>query len=241
MGMKNFVVEPSFWELFPKGQINVAVFTNVDNHDSALAPEVREGLLTTASQVAQKFLTAEKFAQNQVVQEWRQAYQQFKKKKGARSSIEALLKRVDQGRTFDPISPLVDIYNSISLTYGVPCGMEDCAKVDGTMKLGLAQGGESFWPLGAEKDDPARTGELIYSDDTGAICRSLNWREGARTMLTDESTKVIAFMESVNEAQAQRADQAMTELVQKMEHVMGATVLQTATITPEQQAPVTLD
>ena len=60
-------------------------------------------------------------------------------------------------------------------------------------------------------------------------------------MLTDESTTVIAFMESVNEAQAQRADQAMTELVQKMEHVMGATVLQTATITPEQQAPVTLD
>ena len=130
MGMKNFVVEPSFWELFPKGQINVAVFTNVDNHDSALAPEVREGLLTTASQVAQKFLTAEQFAQNQVVQEWRQAYQQFKKKKGARSSIEALLKRVDQGRTFDPISPLVDIYNSISLTYGVPCGMEDSAKVE---------------------------------------------------------------------------------------------------------------
>ncbi|MGK4128526.1 hypothetical protein [Ligilactobacillus saerimneri] len=113
MGMENFIVEPSFWELFPKGQINVAVFTNVDNHDSALAPQVRAELLTTASQAAQKFLTAEQFAQNQVVQEWRQAYQQFKKKKGARSSIEALLKRVDQGRTFDPMVLLQSFKSTI--------------------------------------------------------------------------------------------------------------------------------
>jgi len=43
-------------------------------------------------------------------------------KKGARSSTEALLKRVSQGREFNPINPLVDVYNSVSLSYAVPCG-----------------------------------------------------------------------------------------------------------------------
>ena len=63
--------------------------------------------------------------------EWRQAFTQFKTEKGARSSIEALLKRVSQGREFNPINPLVDIYNSVLLSYAVPCGEEDLAKIVG--------------------------------------------------------------------------------------------------------------
>ena len=43
--------------------------------------------------------------------EWRQAFTKFKTKKGARSSIEALLKRVSQGRECNLINPLVDLYN----------------------------------------------------------------------------------------------------------------------------------
>ena len=38
------------------------------------------------------------------------------------SSIEALLKRVSQERECNPINLLVDIYNSVSLSYAVPCG-----------------------------------------------------------------------------------------------------------------------
>ncbi|MFP9039074.1 phenylalanine--tRNA ligase beta subunit-related protein, partial [Enterococcus faecalis] len=80
--------------------------------------------------------------------QWRQAFTTFKTKKGARSSIEALLKRVNQEREFFPINPLVDIYNSISLSFGVPCGGEDIEKIAGNLHLGKAQGGESFLPLG---------------------------------------------------------------------------------------------
>ena len=45
--------------------------------------------------------------------------------------LEALLKRVSQGREFNPINPLVDIYNSVLLSYAVPCGEEDLAKIVG--------------------------------------------------------------------------------------------------------------
>lgn len=78
-------------------------------------------------------------------------YQQFKKKKGARASVEALLKRADQGRTFEPINPLVDVYNSVSMTYGVPVGIEDRDKITGDMHLGIAKGGEAFDSVGDGK------------------------------------------------------------------------------------------
>ena len=45
--------------------------------------------------------------------------------------LEALLKRVSQGRECNLINPLVDIYNSVSLSYAVPCGEEDLAKIVG--------------------------------------------------------------------------------------------------------------
>ncbi|BDW49863.1 hypothetical protein LG21E20_15250 [Lactococcus formosensis] len=38
----------------------------------------------------------------------------------------------------------MDIYNSISLRYGVPCGGEDLDKINGDLHLGLAKGVKIF-------------------------------------------------------------------------------------------------
>ena len=149
---------------------------------------------------------------NPVIDQWRKAYQQFKKKKGARASVEALLKRANQGRTFEPIDPMVDVYNSVSMTYGVPVGMEDRDKIKGAMHLGQVDGGQSFRPVGADDDEPTLPGEVCYYDEEGAVCRCLNWRDAQRTMLTEDSQNVVAVIESVNAEQAERANEAMEEL-----------------------------
>ncbi len=162
------------------------------------------------------FLTNDTFRLNPVVDQWRQAYRQFKTKKGARSSIEALLKRVSQGHVFTPINPLVDIYNSISLEFGVPAGGENLAKIVGDMHLGIAKGGESFWPLGADEDEPALPGEVCYMDDDGAICRCFNWREAQRTMLTPDTTDAVLVIESINDEQRQRAEVGTQVLKQRL-------------------------
>lgn len=178
-------------------------------------------LLAKGKVAAKGFLLEETFSQSPVIAEWRGAFSQFKTKKGARSSIEALLKRVSQDREFHPINPLVDIYNSISLEFAVPCGGEDLQKIAGDIHLGQAVGGESFLPLGAEADAPALPGEIIYFDNEGAICRCLNWREAQRTMLTETTQEVIFFMESINSEQAQRANQAMQELKKRVAEYFG--------------------
>lgn len=206
------VVDQSFWDVFPQAQISVLSVTGIDNRiDKAKLGYLQE-LLSQASQKAQAFLTEDNFAQNEVIKEWREAFSQFKTKKGARSSIEALLKRVSQGREFHPINPLVDLYNSISLTYGLPCGGEDMDCIQGDLHLGKARGGEVFRPLGEEEDLPALPEEIIYYDEAGAICRNFNWREAQRTMLTEETTSAVLVIEAINDHQKARALEAVTDL-----------------------------
>lgn len=219
--MQPLIVDDQIWELFPEAQFQVLVAHGIDNHLAAMQTEHYQVMLDNAVKEAQKFITDDVFRNNPVISEWRDAFTKFKKKKGARSSIEALLKRVSQGKSLSPINPLVDIYNSISLEFGVPCGSEDLQKMDGTMHLGVAKGGESFRPLGVEEDEPALPGEVIYYDQTGAICRCFNWREAQRTMLTDETTDAVLVIEAVNADQAQRAQQAAEELQQRIKTELG--------------------
>lgn len=215
--MKKIKVDENFWELFPHAELFVVTATGLNNHVNEAEDAYFADLLAKGKKEAQKFLTAETFSQNDVIQEWRQAFSQFKTKKGARSSIEALLKRASQDRTFNPINPLVDIYNSISLKYAVPCGGEDIQALAGDLHLGKAKGGESFKPLGADEDAPALPDEIIYYDEKGAVCRCFNWREAQRTMLQEQTTDAILVIEAINEVQAQRAQAATTELQQLIE------------------------
>lgn len=210
--MGKIIIDEAFWDVFPGAQLNVLVITNIQNQCSKEKQAYFAELLKDASNEAKQYLTNETFSKNTVIDEWRKAFSQFKTKKGARSSIEALLKRVNQDRAFTPINPLVDIYNSISLKYAVPCGGEDLQLISGDLHLGKAKGGESFLPLGADQDAPALPEEIIYYDNEGAICRCLNWREAQRTMLTEETTDAVLVIESINEDQALRAEQAMKEM-----------------------------
>ena len=59
--------------------------------------------------------------------------------------------------------------------------------------------------------------EIIYYDTEGAVCRCLNWREAQRTMLTGDTTNAVLIMESINEEQAQRANQAMAEMKERVD------------------------
>ena len=62
-------------------------------------------ILEESNGIAQKFLTEDTFSENDIIRTYRQAYQKFKTKKDARSSIEALLKRSTSDRPVTTISP----------------------------------------------------------------------------------------------------------------------------------------
>ena len=218
--MQELIVDNTFWAIFPQAKIYTLIVNGINNHIPDISDNYQT-MLNQAEEEAKQYLTAKDFKDNIVIAEWREVLTKFKKKKGARSSNEALLKRVSQGKTFDPINPLVDIYNSVSLEYAVPCGGEDIDQIASQMHLGVATGNEDFYPLGAEKSDPPRAGKVIYYDQKGAVCRSLNWRDGKRTMLTEDTTNAILIMEAITDSQRERADKAIQALKQKIAAELG--------------------
>ena len=131
-----------------------------------------------ANALAEKHLESPTLSENVLIRAWRQAYQQFKTKRGARCSIENLLKRVLKGNPVGSISPSVDLYNAISLKYALPLGGEDLDAFEGDLCLRITEGGDAFTPLGeGAENDPTLPGELAYVDDAGAVCRCWNWRD----------------------------------------------------------------
>lgn len=219
--MKKFIVEEDFIKVFNDFKIGVLVFEGIDNN--IVDENKYQPLLKEATKQAKQYLTKDNFCENDIVQEWRIAFQQFKTKKGARSSIEALLKRVDNDKELNSINPLVDIYNAISLKYGLPCGGEDIDKFVGNLRLTKAVGGEDFITLGVQESEPALAQEIIYKDDVGAVCRCFNWREAIRTMLSEQTTNAILIIETINQNKQDKLNKAIDELASLVQSNLGGT------------------
>ena len=231
---QQFIVDASFWQLFPQAQLAVLILDNINNQGES-SPAIKQ-LLAEANLAAKKHLTAEQLSQNPTVAVWREAYQQFKTKKGVRSSIEALLKRVEQGKGVGSINPLVDIYNAASLTYGLPCGAEDIDTFVGSLKLHITQGGDEFFALGDEENSPTLAGELCYTDDAGAVCRCFNWRDGKRTMITESSCRAFVVLEYPNASRRADLEAALADIARHAQAELGASVVRQAVLTADNPA-----
>jgi DNA/RNA-binding domain of Phe-tRNA-synthetase-like protein len=219
--MKKFVIEDDFWDLFPSARIGVVVCYGIDN---AIKDEDKyKDMIYNSEKEALEYLQNADFSSNEVIKVWRDAFQKFKTKKGARSSIEALLKRVHNGNHLGTINPLVDIYNSISLRYALPCGGEDIDTFVGDIKLTKAVGNENFVTLGTDENAPPYEGEIVYKDNEGAICRCFNWRESVRTMLTENTKNAFMCIELVDENRAEQFENALKELAKLVQDNLGGT------------------
>ena len=217
--MKKFIIEDDFWELFPNAKIGVITCNGINN--TIKDENQYQDMLSQGEKEALTHLPNEEFSSNEVIKVWRDAFKKFKTKKGARSSIEALLKRVSTGKGLGTINPLVDIYNFISLKYAMPCGGEDMDKFIGDIRLTKATGDESFITLGSDKSEPPYEGEIVYKDDEGAICRCWNWRESVRTMLTEDTKNAFLCIELVDEKREKDFENALKELSQLVEENLG--------------------
>ncbi|MHB9936844.1 hypothetical protein CF098_02215 [Clostridium sporogenes] len=219
--MKKFVVEDDFWNLFPNARIGVVVCHGIDN--SIKDKDKYKDMIYNSEKEALKYLKNEQFSSNEVIKVWREAFQKFKTKKGARSSIEALLKRVHNGNHLGTINPLVDIYNSISLRYGLPCGGEDIDTFVGDIRLTKAVGNENFVTLGTDENVPPYEGEIVYKDNEGAICRCFNWRESVRTMLTENTKNAFLCIELIDGRRLKEFENALKDLTKTVQDNLGGT------------------
>ncbi|WP_297629076.1 B3/4 domain-containing protein [uncultured Slackia sp.] len=230
-----FIVEDSFWELFPDATIGILAVRGLKSADEIPSPQLDalSRLLVAANGMAQLHLSNSNIAENDVIRVWRDAYRLFKTKKGARSSIENLLKRVLKNNPVKSINPLVDIYNIVSLKHALPVGGEDLDTFVGDLRLCVTEGGDDFQPLGSWEKDPTLPGEVCYLDDEGAVCRCWNWRDGERTALSDNTENAFLIIENVDPARHKDLEAAVEELSALVQHNLGATVTTHAIVSKE--------
>lgn len=148
---------------------------------------------------------------------WRQAYQGFGvKPREARSSVEALLRRISTG--LPRIDRLTDVYNAVSVTHLVPIGGEDLSGYLGAARLVVATGQETFDTVanGQPTVHTANPGEIVWRDDAGVTCRRWNWRQCVRTRFSDATTEALFIVDGLGPAAARRAEAAAADLIQRL-------------------------
>lgn len=212
-------IEENFWSLFPAASIGIVVARGLDN--SRETGDTTAPLLARQMHEAASRIGDEEIAGHPAIAPWRNAYAAFGVKPNKyRSSIESLLRSARNG-SVRSINPLVDLYNTVSLKYFLPCGGEDLRAIEGDIRLTRAAGGEHFVPLGSEEEQPPQPGEVIYRDDVGVICRSWNWREADRTKLSQSTTSAFLCIETLPELGVERLKEACHELAEVVVEMLG--------------------
>lgn len=230
--MQKFIVDDAFWKIFPDARIAVLSLKDVDETAHLSDEEIKEiaALLDKANKEAVKYVPNETISDNPVVQVWRQAYQKFPTKKGARCALENLLKRVLHGNPVGSIVPSVDLTNAVSLKYAFPIGVENMDAFAGDLHLGVMDGTEDFLPIGEAVPEPPLKGEVAYRDDAGVVCRCWNWRDGQRTQVNDDTTNEFVAMECVEEDRLEDLQKALDELAELLPKYLGAQVMARAIV-----------
>jgi DNA/RNA-binding domain of Phe-tRNA-synthetase-like protein len=162
-----------------------------------LGPERPPGLARALAEVEAEvagFLAERPLAEVPELQAWRGAYKAMGVKKTSyRSSVERLLKQIQQGRGLPRVNALVDCYNAVSARTRLPIGADDLDKVSGGLAFRLARPGDAFFALGAAAapNDPPKAGEVVYADSEKLLCRRWNWYQDARSATTLETRRAV--------------------------------------------------
>ena len=146
---------------------------------------------------------------------WHAAYRAFgTNPRRQRPSVSALRRRLSRSGQLPRINPAVDAYNLVSASYGVPAGAFDLDRVRGDIVIRLADGSESFTPLGEPGTvEHPHPGEVIYTDAAGVLTRHWNHRDAERTKVTADSEQIVFLLETVDAgAFVQTLDAAMKSL-----------------------------
>jgi DNA/RNA-binding domain of Phe-tRNA-synthetase-like protein len=121
---------------------------------------------------------------------WQQAFRAFgANPKRTPPSVESLVRRLRKDTALPTIHPVVDLYNAVSVGWGVPIGGEDMRRYEGSPRLVVADGTETFDTVrdGTAVLEQPEAGEIVWRDEAGVTCRRWNWRQCRRTAITERT------------------------------------------------------
>lgn len=179
--------------------------------------EASEAALRRAEQSAAQRLAGGPPESLPQIAAWRESFRQFGvKPRTGRSSVEALLRRLDSG--LPRIDRLTDHYNAVSVAHLIPIGGEDLGRYVGPPHLVIASGDEPFDTIAdgeplTQSPDP---GEVVWRDDAGVTCRRWNWRQCVRTRLSPDTVDALFIFDALDPVTTDTLTLAAQELTERL-------------------------
>jgi len=131
------------------------------------------------------------------------------------ASPEALYRMVRSRGTLPQVNLVVDIYNTISVKYGLALGAHDIAHIDGNVYLRLTTGSEAFTPIGGEPGKVPESGVFSYIDDANEVICYLDVKQVEKTKVVPESTDVFYVVQGNEVSDFALIKDATDELIEK--------------------------
>jgi len=205
-----FSIDPRIIQMFPNVKIGVLIAHNMENSNEQ---QNVYNLLRRAEKDAREKYQLEGLITLPKIADWREAYRKFGFKPSSfRSSIEALMRRILQGKSLPSINSIVDIYNVISIEYTLPVGGDDIDQIDGGIILTIADGTERFIMLGSDKFEEIKKSEVIYRDDKEVLCRAWNYRECNKSKITTNTKNVCLVVEGLEHSSEEEILKGLSRL-----------------------------
>jgi DNA/RNA-binding domain of Phe-tRNA-synthetase-like protein len=126
-------------------------------------------------------------------------YRALHERVGARArdvaAPEVLRRLVFQRGSIPRISPLVDLYNVVSLRTALAFGAHEQNAIVGSIDLRLLAGNERFTPLGTDSPSKVRVGEYAYVDKADDVLCRLEVRQGDKTKIRPSTSSCVVIVQ----------------------------------------------
>lgn len=205
--MKNFVIDKSLKELYPK-TVLACVQCRVQVKESPA--ELLEELKSAEEKIQQDYTANSEIAQREAIAHTRKAYKAFGKEPGRyRGSSEAMHRRIRQGKGLYYINNVVDCNNLLSLKTGYSMGVYDTAQIGEEIVWKVAEKGSSYRGIGKEEINVEFL--PVLTDGKGPFGNPTS--DSTRAMIQDGTAEVVMCIYGFG------ADQLETE-IQEMKRVL---------------------
>ncbi len=217
--MRKIIIRDEIFELFPDFYRGIIVVKGLTNHPS----------LKRVRKLLKKAINAQQDVNMETDERlvaWDHAHRRFGSNPNKfPPSIKSLIKRVQKNPALPYINSVVALFNLVSLKYCLPCGGDDMARVKGDFLLGLADGTETFVPLGSDEREAPEKGEVIYFDGASknVMCRRWNWRNGDTTKIEATTKQLVINVDCLPPQTRTSAIAARDELAELLKQHLGAT------------------
>jgi len=207
---------------FPTIVAGAAFALGIDNESEEKSAE---GLVRAQEQAVKAQFASVPLSSHPHISSWRAAYSSFGVKPTQyRCAVEALLRHVVKGGNVPHINKVVDLCNYVSMKYVLPVAAYDLDPISGPVQVRFAKGDEPFLALHAKESEYPQPGEVVYTDDEGALSRRWTWRQSDRGKSTPQTINALLTTEGVNDIEATAVEAAMEELVSLVRHYCGGQV-----------------